>query len=293
MRARTRRPPERRDPAVADAQLGRVGGGGGIEHPRAGQYGDASIRSVWGLRDQQPQHQVDHELRAAAAGRTAGTAGGRRWRSSRTAGQAPRTRPRSPCPVGAGSGSSWSLRTPSSDAADLAACRPVCAFSGPGHSGNVRSPPRVSRSGDPGSRSVGAAGPSRRMRRTPWSDPTGVPYGAAVPRTVLPALLAASRRLLATVAARDRRRRPSRRRRVGRQRRLRRGSGRLRAGHPRRRRRLVPPLAARLHPRHPPGAGGDRPGLFGSRHRRHRSHRPVRRGPPRPRSSPTSPAATA
>ena len=30
----------------------------------------------------------------------------------------------------------------------------------------------------------------------------------------------------------------------------------------------MPPLAARLHPRHPPGAGGDRPGLLGRRHRR-------------------------
>src|SRR6478752_2237917 len=37
------------------------------------------------------------------------------------------------------------------------------------------------------------------MRRTPWSTPTRAPYGAAVPRAVLPALLAAV--LLAFAAA--------------------------------------------------------------------------------------------
>ena len=39
------------------------------------------------------------------------------------------------------------------------------------------------------------------MRRTPWSTPTGVPYGAAVPRAVLPALLAAITPVLLTFVA--------------------------------------------------------------------------------------------
>src|SRR3954466_2110088 len=39
------------------------------------------------------------------------------------------------------------------------------------------------------------------MRRTPWSTPTGVPYGAAVPRAVVPALLPTITAVLLVFAA--------------------------------------------------------------------------------------------
>ena len=286
-----RRPAATR-PGVAGAQLGRAGGGGGIEDPRADQHGVDPISMA--PSGSAPTAPGRSRTGGPGSRQDSRNSSRRRSRSSRNAGRGPRTRPRSPCPcwgrVRCRGHFALLRRRGGSRRFDQSAPRQA------GHSGNVRSRPGVPTSG----RVTAIA-----QRISTLGRPSGCADGSANHGQVSTPSLRCCRAPRAPRAPRRRahpapspplprgRRPAGRRGGAGRQRRLRGGSGRLRAGHPRRGRRLVPPLPARLHPRHPPGAGGDRPGLLGRRHRRHRPPPASTARPRRPRSSPTSPAATA